>query len=155
LETIKVISDHLRSQPTHLVAWIDEAAGIPENTLGELRLLAEFNHEVPQVFSIVLSGPPELRTTLDQPSLFPLKRRVTVRCTLEGLRRDELDPFLLHRFSSAEARRIPLGLRDELFERTRAVPALLDRVVRSALDRAGKGAVTDESLKEALDVAGL
>src|SRR5262245_61107499 len=62
LETIKVIADTVQAQPTQLVAWIDEAASIPVDTLSELRSLAEFNHEVPQIFSIVLSGPPELRT---------------------------------------------------------------------------------------------
>jgi type II secretory pathway predicted ATPase ExeA len=155
LETIKVIADVLERQPAHLLAWIDEAAGVPTDTLSELRSLAEFNHEVPQIFSIVLSGTPELRTVLDTPALFPLKRRITLRATLDGLRRSELDDFIEHRFGSADARRIPLGLRDELFERTRAIPALCDRVVRHALERAGKGMVTDEHLREALDAAGL
>lgn len=156
LETIKVIAEILEQQPAHLLAWIDEAAGVPPDTLAELRSLAEFNHEVPQIFSIVLSGTPELRTTLDTPALFPLKRRITVRSTLSGLRRDELDAFLAHRFGTADQRRMPLGLRDELFERARAIPALCDRVVRHALERAGKTAIiTDEHLREALDAAGL
>lgn len=155
LETIKVIADQLQSQPAQLVAWIDEATGIPADTLSELRTLAEFNHEVPQIFSLILSGTPELKALLDLPALFPLKRRVSVRCALEGLRRDELEPFLVHRFGGNDAKRVPLGLRDELFERTRAVPALVERVVRSALARSGKGVVNDESLREALDVAGL
>ena len=156
LETIKVLADMLERHPAHLLAWIDEAAGVPADTLAELRSLAEFNHEVPQIFSIVLSGTPELRTTLDTPALFPLKRRITVRSTLSGLRRDELDAFLAHRFGTADQRRMPLGLRDELFERAQAIPALCDRVVRHALERAGKTAIiTDEHLREALDVAGL
>lgn len=155
LETIKVIADAVRTQPTHLIAWIDEAASMPVDTLGELRSLAEFSHEVPQIFSVVLSGPLELKTLLDTPALFHIKRRVCVRVTLEGLRRDELDPFLLHRFGGLDARRLPIGLRDELFERVRGVPALADRVVRHALDRAGKATVGDEHLREALDVAAL
>ena len=155
LETIKVIADQLQAQPAQLVAWIDEAAAVPADTMSELRTLAEFNHEVPQIFSIVLSGPPELKSLLDLPALFPLKRRISVRCPLSGLRQDELEPFLVHRFGAGDARRVPVGLRDELFERTQGVPALVDRVVRAALERTGKGAVGDESLREALDVSGL
>jgi general secretion pathway protein A len=155
LETIKVIADALRAQPTQLIAWIDEAGSMPVDTLGELRSLAEFTHEVPQIFSIVLSGTPELKTLLDTTALFPLKRRISVRICLEGLRRDELDAFLIHRFGSADAKRLPLTLRDELFERTRGVPALLDRIGSHALDRAGRGNVGEAQLREALDAAAL
>jgi len=153
LETIQVIAEFLERQPAHLLAWIDEAAGLPQDTLSELRTLAEFHHELPQIFSVVLSGTPELKTTID--ALFPLKRRITVHHVLSGLRRDELDAFLVHRFGAADPKRFPHGLRDELFERARAIPALLDRVTRDALERAHKGPVTDEHLREALDAAGI
>jgi type II secretory pathway predicted ATPase ExeA len=155
LETIKVIADALQAQPTKLIAWVDEAGSMPVDTLGELRSLAEFSHEVPQIFSVVLSGTPELKTLLDAPALFPLKRRISVRIALDGLRRDELDPFLVHRFGSADSRRLPASLRDELFERARGVPALLDSVARLALARAGDGTVGDEHLREALDASSL
>jgi type II secretory pathway predicted ATPase ExeA len=155
LETIKAIADALQARPTKLIAWIDEAGGVPVETLGELRSLAEFSHEVPQIFSVVLAGTPELKTLLDTPALFPLKRRISVQVRLEGLRRDELDRFLVHRFGSNEAKRFPMALRDELFERARGTPALLDRVLRHSLDRAGKAVVNDDHLREALDVAGI
>ncbi|MGZ6135677.1 MAG: AAA family ATPase [Myxococcaceae bacterium] len=155
LETIKVIADAVQAQPTRLVAWIDEAGSMPVDTLGELRSLAEFSHEVSQIFSVVLSGTPELKSLLDAPPLFPLKRRISLRIMLEGLRRDELDAFLLHRFGSADSRRLPVALRDELFERGRGVPALIDGVARHALASSGKGTVADEHLRGALDAAAL
>lgn len=154
LETIQGIADVVRAQPAQLVAWIDEATAIPASTLAELRSLTEFSHEVPQIFTVIFSGPPELQTLLDTPALFPLKRRVSLRCVLSGLRREELDPFLQHRFGALHARRLPLGLRDELFERTRGTPALLDRVARHALER-GTGSIGEDHLREALDVAAL
>jgi type II secretory pathway predicted ATPase ExeA len=155
LETIKLIADQLQAQPTSLVAWIDEAASIPVDTLSELRSLAEFHPEIPQIFSVILAGPPELKAMLDAPALFPLKRRISVRCSLQGLARDELDVFLLHRFGSADQARLPNSLRDELFERARGVPALIDRVASVALRRAQPGPVRDEHLREALDVCTL
>jgi type II secretory pathway predicted ATPase ExeA len=155
LETMKAIVDDVKAQPTQLIAWIDEAASLPVATLTELRSLAEFNTDLPQVFSVVLAGPPELKSIVDAPSLVALKRRITVHCLLEGLRRDELDPFLVHRFGTADSRRVMAGIKDELFERTKSVPANIDKVLRHALRLAGKGPVDEAHLKEALDVAGL
>jgi len=155
LETVKVLSDALQAQPARLVAWIDEAESMPAETLCELRSLAEFDQSCPQLFSVVFSGTPGLQTLLDAPALFPLRRRICTRLSLAGLRRDELDAFLVHRFGSKEARRVPAALRDELFERCRAAPALVDRVVRHALSRAGQGPAGDDHLREALDAAAL
>jgi type II secretory pathway predicted ATPase ExeA len=154
LETIKAIADVLESQPTHLVAWIDEAADLPTTTLSELRTMAEFRCDLAPVFSVVLAGPPELRLVLDAPALFPLKRRITVLPVLDGLRRDELDPFLTHRFGG-EAKRIDIAARDELFERVHGVPALVDRVVRHALGHIDRATVDDDSLREAFDACAL
>jgi type II secretory pathway predicted ATPase ExeA len=103
--------------------------------------------------SLILSGPPELRSAFEAPQLFPLKRRLHVRAALDGLRRDELDAFVLHRFGDA-ARRVPMSLRDELFERTRGAPALVDKVIANALSRTTK-TLGDGELREALDAAGL
>jgi general secretion pathway protein A len=155
LETIKSIADVIQSQPARPIAWIDEATSIPVETLVELRSLTEFSHEVAQILTVVLSGPPELKTLLDTPALFPLKRRIALRCCLQGLQRDELDAFVLHRFGTANGKRLPVALRDELFERARGVPALLDSVLHCALGRAGQGLITSEHLREAFDVAGI
>jgi type II secretory pathway predicted ATPase ExeA len=84
------------------------------------------------MFSVVLSGLPELRSSLDSPALFPLKRRISVRVALSGLTREELIPFLRHRFG-ADASRVPEQSHEFLFERTRATPGVIDRVVRHAL----------------------
>ena len=81
--------------------------------------------------------------------------RVQSTACSKGLRRDEFDDFLLHRFGSLDSRRLPVSLRDELFERARGIPALVDGVARHALASAGKAAVGDEHLRGALDAAAL
>jgi type II secretory pathway predicted ATPase ExeA len=153
IETIKALADVIKERSTKPVLWIDEADRIPMATLTELRSLVEFDPAPAPLLSLVLSGPPELRTVLEAPELFPLKRRLVVRAILEGLRRDELDAFLVHRFGDA-ARRVPVSLKDELFERTRGAPALVDRVVAHALTRTTK-TLGDGELREALDAAGI
>ena len=153
VETIKVLVDVIKDRATRPVLWIDEADHLPVATLTELRSLIEFDPAPQPLLSLILSGPPELKTQLEAPALFPLKRRLVVRVALDGLRRDELDGFLAHRFGEA-ARRVPPSLKDELFERTRGAPALVDRVVAYALARTAK-TLGDAELREALDVTGL
>jgi type II secretory pathway predicted ATPase ExeA len=155
LETGKVLADALKSQAAHQVVWLDEADQLCKDTLSQIRVLAECDLDMPQLFSIVFSGLPDFHALLASHTLFPLRRRITVKLQIPGLCRDELDPFLLHRFGSHDEKRIPHGLRDELFERVLATPALLDRVVRHALALAKNEQIADQELREALDVAGL
>lgn len=153
VETTKVLCDVLKDRGARQLIWIDEADRFPSDTLIELRSLTEFDHEHGPLVNLVLSGPPELRIRLDAPELFALKRRISIKLALEGLRREELDPFLVHRFG-AEAKRVPQSLKDDLFERTRGTPALIDHVIAAALART-TGHLGDPELREALDVAGL
>jgi type II secretory pathway predicted ATPase ExeA len=154
-ETHRHIVEALKGQPSHLIVWIDEAHRVPADVIEELRIVAEFDHKAPQIMTVIFSGPPELRPMLDASALFALKRRITVHATLQGLHRDELDAFLLHRFSISEARRIGAGYRDELFERSQGTPGLLDSIARHALTRAGKGPIGDEHMREAFDALGI
>jgi MSHA biogenesis protein MshM len=154
LETAQVVALALKGAPTRYVLWVDEADQVPPQTLGEIRILAESDLEGPQLLSVVMSGLPEIRAVLDRRDLFPLKRRISLRCHLAGLARTELDGFLDHRFGSA-ARQVPDQLRDELFERTEAIPALVEKVARFALERSSGSLVADSTLREAFDAAGL
>jgi type II secretory pathway predicted ATPase ExeA len=155
LETAQVVAQALRAQTTRYVLWVDEADQVAEDTLSEIRILAESDLEAPQLLSIVLSGLPELRAVLDARELFPLKRRIALRCALTGLARDEIDPFLVHRLGGGAARRLPPALGDDLFERTEGIPAQVEKVVRIALERTGHGPIGDAALREAFDAAGV
>jgi len=154
LETARVVAAALRGAASRHILWLDEADQMPPRTLGEIRILAESDLEAPQLLSVVFSGLPDLRSVLDSRELFPLKRRIALRVHLAGLAREELDLFLVHRLGSA-GRRIPSGVRDDLFERTEAIPALLDKVAKQILRKAGGGAVADLMVREALDGFGL
>jgi general secretion pathway protein A len=153
LETVQLLAEALLAQNTHVLLWIDEADHVPQALLQEVRMLAEPDVSSEQLVSVVLSGLPALLACLDTPALFPLKRRIGCRVSLAGLRRDELDDFLVHRFGPQHERLLQT-VRDELFERTAAVPALLDSVVRRALERSGES-IDQEALRVVLDAAGL
>jgi len=153
LETVDVIAETIHAQTAHMVLWLDEADQLEHDTLQEIRTLAEHKLATQQLLTVVFSGLPELGTTLEAPALFPLKRRIAYRCALAGLRRDELDPFLEHRFGQ-EAQRLPPSARDDLFERTQAAPALIDQVARHALART-KGIIDPEVVRAVLDTHSL
>jgi type II secretory pathway predicted ATPase ExeA len=137
--------------PLRYALWLDEAHEFSQDTLGEIRTLAEADLATPQILSVVLSGLPDLRGLLDSPGLFPLKRRLAFRCHLAGLGRDELDAFLAYRFGAATPGRFATELRDELFERTEALPALLQKVTAFVLARAGAGPISEATLREGFD----
>lgn len=150
LETAQLVAGALKGAPVHYVLWLDEADQVRVEALREIRVLAEADLGSSRIMSVVLSGLPDLRASLDAPELFPLKRRLSLRCQLAGLGRDELDAFLVHRFGSSTPGRFARELKDELFERTEAIPALLDKVLRYALGRTDAH-VTDVILREAFD----
>ena len=113
-------------------------------------MVAEAGLGAEQILSVVLSGLPSLVAHLDAPKLFPLKRRIALRCRLDGLRRDELEAFVEHRFGHTDAGRVPDTLQDELFERTQAAPALIDSVLRQAFST-GKGNLDSDDIRAILD----
>lgn len=133
LETIDELAKAIRlARGVRHVVYVDEADRLSAETLQEFRVIAECELQDEPLFSVVLSGLPSLADQIDAPIAFPLKRRIGSRCVLRGLRREELVPFLEHRFG-ADARRLPAAAHDDLFERTQATPGLLDKIVRHAL----------------------
>lgn len=156
LETVDVIAETISAQTAHMVLWLDEADRLEPDTLSELRTLAEHKLQSRQIVTLILCGLPTLQGKLEAPALFPLKRRIAHRLALTGLRRDELDAFLSHRFGTGQAHRIPTSARDELFERTQAAPALVDQVCRHALSKAKTNETLDpELIRAVLDTHGL
>jgi type II secretory pathway predicted ATPase ExeA len=155
LETVQIVADALSNNSGHMMLWIDEADQVDVATLQEVRMVAESELRETPLMSVVLSGLPSLASLLDTSVLFPLKRRIELQCILAGLRRNELDPFIVHRFGSVGEQRIPTAIRDELFERTQAAPAVIDKVVRRALGHNGEGFIDVEVFRAVLDTAGL
>jgi len=157
LECAHLITEAIAAQGSHLVLWLDEADRLEPETIAALRLLAESDVRCGQAFSLVLTGMPTLSALLDLPALFALRRRLALRLTLSGLRRDELDAFLLHRFGQPAAGRVPGHFKAELFERTQAVPALIDRAIQVTLDASpkGNGDLDAEQTRAILDTFGL
>jgi general secretion pathway protein A len=96
------------SQGLRTALIIDEAHGLPENLLEEVRLLANFETSSEKLLQVILCGQPELRTLLNQPNLRQLKQRVSLRCALEPLTPFEVNEYIRFRLKIAGAARVNL-----------------------------------------------
>jgi type II secretory pathway predicted ATPase ExeA len=150
-ETSRLLVQTLRNLPTRLLFWIDEAQLIHDDTLHEIRLLAEADLQGPPLFSVVLSALPDLKDRLLAPHLFPLWRRIRPKASLTGLRRNELEPFFAHCIGKSIATRFDASALDALFEQARGIPALLTAFAEECLKAHPKGNITPEQVADMLD----
>ena len=106
----------------------------------------------PPLFGVLLSGLSELKAKLDSPCLFPLKRRLLLRLELNGLKADEVVPFLELRLGEREASRFAQEMTSALFERARGIPALLESLARACLESAPQNeTISVENSNEVLE----
>ena len=76
-------SRHSRGLRTVLI--VDEAQGLSQQVLEEIRLLSNFESDTAKQLQIVLTGQPELRKVLNHPDLRQLKQRIALRCMIKPL----------------------------------------------------------------------
>src|SRR4029079_1845224 len=80
---------------------IDEAQHLHPVLLEQLRLWSNLDGDAPPLLQVVLSGQPELETLLGRPEMRQVRQRVSRRCELTGLERDEVAEYIDHRLTLA------------------------------------------------------
>ncbi len=93
-----------RAAGRRVIAVIDEAQNLAHDALEELRMLSNLETEKSKLIQIVLVGQPDLRDTLELPSLEQLRQRVTVRYHIEPLDANETARYINHRLEARGAR---------------------------------------------------
>lgn len=83
------------------VLIIDEAQNLDAVLLEEVRLLSNLETDSEKLLQIVLTGQPELRQKMSDPSLRQLRQRVAIEHHVQPLRRDEVEAYLCHRIQVA------------------------------------------------------
>jgi general secretion pathway protein A len=86
------------------VLIVDEAQNLSRAALEEIRLLSNFETDREKLLQIVLTGQPELREKLDDPSLRQLRQRIALEHHVEPLQPEEVHPYLAHRLETAGGR---------------------------------------------------
>jgi len=118
------------------VLVIDEAQGLTEPLLEQVRLLSNLETDDRKLLQIVLMGQPELRQRLDGPQLRQLRQRITVRFHLRALQHRELWPYIQHRLRVAGANSQPaftLGALWWIYHYTKGIPRLVNAVCDKCL----------------------
>jgi type II secretory pathway predicted ATPase ExeA len=140
------------SEESHtILLWMDEAQDLPDETLAELRSLAESDLDGARRIQVLFVGLPKLRAELQaHPYLW---RRIVVREEITGLVIDELQDFLDHHFTGDQSKRLCERGLAILFERAGGVPGLLLPMYRAVLARAGtgNGKIEPEQVDDTLD----
>jgi type II secretory pathway predicted ATPase ExeA len=115
LEELEPMLRGERQKGTVMSLLIDEAQGLSDELLEEVRLLANTETDTEKLLPIVLAGQSELGHRLNEPQLWPLKQRVTIRAHLR--------PFTVQETAAYVAQRIQVagGDASKLFTREAVV----------------------------------
>ncbi|UZP67545.1 XrtA-associated ATPase [Desulfovibrio mangrovi] len=111
------------------VLIIDEAQNLTSELLEEVRMLSNLETDNAKLLQIILVGQPELKKTLNSPSLRQLRQRILVQTHLAPLTDDEVAEYVLYRLERAGNRsavRWGEGALQEVHVATQGIPRLIN-----------------------------
>lgn len=114
---------------------IDEGQIMTPQILREVRLLSNLEIRNRKLLNILLVGQNELLQKLHRPENDAVRKRISIRCTLEPLLRDETEAYIRHRLTTAGCSRslfTPAAF-DEIFQFTGGYPRQINILCDMAL----------------------
>jgi len=84
-----------------VILLVDEAQNLSTKVLEEIRMMSGIETHKEKVLRIILAGQPELKDTLDSPTLKQLVQRVRLRFHIGPLDRREMRQYIEHRLKIA------------------------------------------------------
>jgi type II secretory pathway predicted ATPase ExeA len=96
-EVMHLLQDYLlqrHMENKQVVLFIEEAQGMPIETLEEIRLLSNLETDQNKLLQIILFGQPELDDNLSRQSIRQLRERITHNFILDPLTQDEIHNYL-------------------------------------------------------------
>jgi general secretion pathway protein A len=121
------------------VVIVDEAQGLSDRVLEEIRMLLNLETSNEKLLQIVLAGQPELEQRLQQPELRQVKQRIALRCKTSALSRDETHQYVQARLhiAGADAPRIfASDAMDAVHFYSRGIPRVMNLLCEHALIKA-------------------
>ncbi len=122
-----------------VVLFIEEAQGMPIETLEEVRLLSNLETDQNKLLQIILFGQPELDQNLSQQSIRQLRERITHNFELEPLSEDEIHSYLNFRmrevgYTGPELINRPIAKKVEQYSSglLRRINIIADKILLSA-----------------------
>jgi len=119
-----------------VVLIVDEAQNLSKKVLEEIRMMSGIETHKEKVLRIILAGQPELKDSLDSPSLKQLVQRVRLRFHIGPLDQRDMREYIEHRL--AVAGRTPNDIFEEdcfdvIYRYTGGVPRLINTLCDTAL----------------------
>jgi len=124
------------SKGKKVILIIDEAQNLSKKVLEEIRMLSGIETHKEKVLRIILAGQPELRETLDSPSLRQLDQHIRLRFHIGQLDDREVREYISHRLKVAGRENNDLFAHDAfapIFRYTGGIPRLINMLCDTAL----------------------
>lgn len=117
------------------VLVVDEAQNLSRELLEEIRLLTNLETSSQKLLQIVLSGQPELETTLSDASLRQLRQRIALWTKTRALTHAETHAYVAERLRIAGATE-PIfspGAMDSIYRHSAGIPRVINQLCENAL----------------------
>ena len=139
-----------------VILIFDEAQNLTRESLEELRMFTNINANKDELLQLVLVGQPELRDMVRRPDLRQFAQRVSSAFHLNTMDVRTVRAYISHRLkvAGAEAELFHISARDLIFEATRGVPRLVNKLCDLALVYTftkGNKIVTRMTVQQVLD----
>jgi MSHA biogenesis protein MshM len=131
LKVLHTLQDYLirrHAQNVRVVTFIEEAQGMPIETLEEVRLLSNLETQDEKLLQIVMFGQPELDETLATPRIRQLKERITYSFYLTPFTAQQVAEYLTSR-RACGYQGVGLFTRGAVRRLTRSSRGLLRRII--------------------------
>ena len=125
----------LESVDAFAVLVIDEAQHLAQPLLEEIRALSELEAGR-RLLQIVLVGQPELQTRLKQFQMRQIDQRVTMRCELRPLSREDLAGYVAHRLATVGGTKERIAFASAAIDLIHAASNGVPRLINIICDRA-------------------
>lgn len=137
-ELVRTLHDFLLSLvPLHgsAVLIIDEAQHLSTDVLEELRVLSNLETNDQKLLQIVIVGQLNLIDVLHKAELRQLDQRISIRCSLKPLTREEVEAYVTHRLWVARGS-TPVSFTPKAFDLVHELSGGVPRMINLICDRA-------------------
>ena len=146
-ELIRTLHDFLLSLvPLHgsAVLIIDEAQHLSPEVLEEIRVLSNLETNDRKLLQMVIVGQLPLLEMLDKAELRQLDQRISIRCSLKALTREEVEAYITHRLWVARGT-TAVTFTARAFDLVHALSGGVPRMINLICDRALMAACTRQA----------
>ena len=152
-ELVRTLHDFLLSLvPLHgsAVLIIDEAQHLSADVLEEIRVLSNLETNDQKLLQVVIVGQLNILDILKQPDLRQLHQRISIRCFLKPLTREEVEAYVTHRLWVARGS-TSVTFTPKAFDLVHSISGGVPRMINLACDRALMVACQEQTSRIAED----